>query len=74
MIKRGQGWSAFAGFIMIPAGVPLNNFLAERHTRIFKAIRNAKDKRMGEVNELLGAVTCSSLLSRTLLMAYRSSL
>ncbi|KAJ7784449.1 hypothetical protein B0H16DRAFT_1492535 [Mycena metata] len=50
------GWSAFAGFISILAGVPLNKYLSERMARINKAILTAKDKRMGEVNELLGAI------------------
>ncbi|KAJ7175965.1 hypothetical protein C8R46DRAFT_1174662 [Mycena filopes] len=50
------GWSAFAGFISIVAGVPLNKYLSERMARINKAILTAKDKRMGEVNELLGAI------------------
>ncbi|KAJ6605651.1 ABC transporter type 1, transmembrane domain-containing protein [Mycena sp. CBHHK59/15] len=49
------GWSAFSGFIAIIAGWPLNNYLAERNSRINKGILKAKDKRMGEVNELLGA-------------------
>ncbi|KAJ7025345.1 multidrug resistance-associated ABC transporter [Mycena alexandri] len=50
------GWSAFTGFISILAGVPLNKYLGERMARINKAILTAKDKRMGEVNELLGAI------------------
>ncbi|KAJ6563543.1 hypothetical protein B0H10DRAFT_2169170 [Mycena sp. CBHHK59/15] len=50
------GWSAFSGFIAIVAGWPLNNYLAERNSRINKGILKAKDKRMGEVNELLGAI------------------
>ncbi|KAJ7147063.1 hypothetical protein C8R43DRAFT_1011698 [Mycena crocata] len=50
------GWSAFSGFLAILAGVPLNNYLAERNARINKGILTAKDKRMSEVNELLGAI------------------
>ncbi|KAF7365100.1 putative multidrug resistance-associated ABC transporter [Mycena venus] len=50
------GWSAFSGFIAIVAGIPLNNFLAERNARINKGILAAKDERMEEVNELLGAI------------------
>ncbi|KAJ6559095.1 hypothetical protein DFH09DRAFT_1161859 [Mycena vulgaris] len=50
------GWSAFAGFIVILAGFPLNNYLGVRNASINKGILTAKDKRMGEVNELLGAI------------------
>ncbi|KAJ7459957.1 hypothetical protein FB451DRAFT_1272196 [Mycena latifolia] len=50
------GWSAFAGFIVTFAGMPLNNYLAKRHSGIFQNVLKAKDKRMGEVNELLGAI------------------
>ncbi|KAF8158956.1 multidrug resistance-associated ABC transporter [Mycena galopus ATCC 62051] len=50
------GWSAFSGFIAVAAGIPLNNYLAERNAKINKGILTAKDKRMGEVNELLGAI------------------
>ncbi|KAJ7134728.1 hypothetical protein C8R44DRAFT_610315 [Mycena epipterygia] len=50
------GWSAFSGFIAILAGMPLNNYLAKRNSEINKGILTAKDRRMGEVNELLSAI------------------
>jgi hypothetical protein len=53
---RLLGWSAFAGFVVILAGWPLNNFLATRSVRINKGTMGARDKRMGVLNELIGAV------------------
>ncbi|KAL0952989.1 hypothetical protein HGRIS_007200 [Hohenbuehelia grisea] len=50
------GWSAFAGFIVLVAGWPLNNFVARRSVRIQKGFLAAKDKRMGVLNELIGAI------------------
>ncbi|KAJ8489168.1 hypothetical protein ONZ45_g13681 [Pleurotus djamor] len=50
------GWSAFAGFIVLLAGWPLNSFIAKRSIRIQKGFLAAKDKRMGVVNELIGAI------------------
>ncbi|KAJ7505211.1 hypothetical protein B0H11DRAFT_1977471 [Mycena galericulata] len=50
------GWTAFSGFIVILAGIPLNNYLGWRNAKINKGILTAKDRRMGEVNELLGAI------------------
>ncbi|KAJ6585099.1 multidrug resistance-associated ABC transporter [Mycena capillaripes] len=50
------GWSAFSGFIGVLAGMFFNKVLSERHAKINKGVLAAKDKRMGEVNELLGAI------------------
>ncbi|KAF5353364.1 hypothetical protein D9756_007860 [Leucocoprinus leucothites] len=50
------GWSAFAGFIVLLVGWPLNNILARRSVRIQKGVLGARDKRMGVLNELIGAV------------------
>ncbi|KAF4588529.1 hypothetical protein EYR40_010081 [Pleurotus pulmonarius] len=41
------GWSAFAGFIVLLAGWPLNSWVAKRSIRIQKGFLAAKDKRMG---------------------------
>ncbi|EDR03156.1 multidrug resistance-associated ABC transporter [Laccaria bicolor S238N-H82] len=49
-------WSAFAGFIVLLAGWPLNSFIAKRSIRIQKGVLAARDKRMGVLNELIGAV------------------
>ncbi|KAJ6615389.1 multidrug resistance-associated ABC transporter [Mycena sp. CBHHK59/15] len=50
------GWSAFAGFIVLLACWPLNNFLASRSFKINKNVLKARDKRMGVLNELIGAI------------------
>ncbi|CAA7263971.1 unnamed protein product [Cyclocybe aegerita] len=50
------GLSAFAGFIVLVAGWPLNSFIARRSVRIQKGVLAARDKRMGVLNELIGAV------------------
>ncbi|THU84317.1 multidrug resistance-associated ABC transporter [Dendrothele bispora CBS 962.96] len=50
------GWSAFAGFVCLLAGWPLNAILARRSIRIQKGTLAARDKRMGVLNELIGAV------------------
>jgi len=52
------GFSAFAGFITLIIGWPLNNFIANRSVRIQKGVLAARDKRMGVLNELIGAVLC----------------
>ncbi|KAI0945816.1 hypothetical protein AcV7_009953 [Taiwanofungus camphoratus] len=50
------GLSAFAGFGVLIIGWPLNNFVAKRAVRIQKGVSNARDKRMGVLNELIGAI------------------
>ncbi|KAJ3486309.1 hypothetical protein NLI96_g4318 [Meripilus lineatus] len=50
------GISAFAGFFVLVIGWPLNNFVAKRAVRIHKGVSTARDKRMGVLNELIGAV------------------
>ncbi|CAL1697425.1 unnamed protein product [Somion occarium] len=50
------GLSAFAGFFVIIIIWPLNNFFARRSFRIHKGLSTARDKRMGVLNELIGAV------------------
>ncbi|KAF8890917.1 multidrug resistance-associated ABC transporter [Infundibulicybe gibba] len=50
------GISAFAGFVVLLAGWPLNSFIARRSIRIQKGVLAARDKRMGVLNELIGAV------------------
>ncbi|PPQ62804.1 hypothetical protein CVT24_000498 [Panaeolus cyanescens] len=51
-----MGLSAFAGFFILIAGWPLNSFIAKRSIRIQKGVLAARDKRMGVLNELIGAV------------------
>ncbi|KAI5116711.1 hypothetical protein M0805_003223 [Coniferiporia weirii] len=50
------GWSAFAGFLVLLLGWPLNSFIARRAIRIQKGVLAARDKRMGVLNELIGSV------------------
>ncbi|KAI0041568.1 hypothetical protein FA95DRAFT_1565261 [Auriscalpium vulgare] len=50
------GWSAFAGFLVLGLGWPLNSMIAKRGIRINKGLMAARDKRMGVINELVGAV------------------
>ncbi|KAG7443764.1 multidrug resistance-associated ABC transporter [Guyanagaster necrorhizus] len=50
------GWSAFAGFVVLLAGWPLNSYLSKRSVRIQKGYMAEKDKRMGVLSELIGAV------------------
>ena len=54
---RLLGWSAFAGFFILLLGWPLNSFLTKRSIRIQKGVMTARDKRMGVLNELIGAVS-----------------
>ncbi|KAF8812935.1 multidrug resistance-associated ABC transporter [Phlegmacium glaucopus] len=50
------GLSAFAGFTVLLAGWPLNSYIARRSIRIQKGVLAARDKRMGVLSELIGAV------------------
>ena len=42
---------------MLLLGWPLNNFIARRSVRIQKGVLASRDKRMGVLNELIGAVS-----------------
>ncbi|KAH9854525.1 multidrug resistance-associated ABC transporter [Lenzites betulinus] len=50
------GLSAFTGFFVLLLTWPLNNFVARRSVRIQKGVSTARDKRMGVLSELIGAV------------------
>ncbi|KAH9996005.1 P-loop containing nucleoside triphosphate hydrolase protein [Russula vinacea] len=50
------GWSAFAGFLILALGWPLNSYIAKRSIRIQKGLMATRDKRMGVLNELIGAI------------------
>ncbi|KAI0065886.1 multidrug resistance-associated ABC transporter [Artomyces pyxidatus] len=50
------GWSAFAGFFVLVLMWPLNSYITKRSIRIQKGVMAARDKRMGVLNELIGAV------------------
>ncbi len=56
LCDRLLGWSAFTGIFVIILIWPLNNFVAKRAIRIQKGVLTARDKRMGVLNELIGAV------------------
>jgi hypothetical protein len=55
-VDRLLGISAFAGFIVLLLGWPLNSFISRRSVRIQKGVLAARDKRMGVLNELISAV------------------
>ena len=55
-LDRLLGLSAFAGFIVLIAGGPLNSYIARRSIRIQKGVLAARDTRMGVLNGLIGAV------------------
>ena len=50
------GISAFAGFIVVLVGWPLNSFVMKRSIRIQKGVAASRDKRMTVLNELISAV------------------
>ncbi|KAJ7727894.1 hypothetical protein B0H16DRAFT_1677216 [Mycena metata] len=50
------GLSAFAGFVVLILGWPLNSYISRRSIRIQKGVLKAKDARMGVLNELISAV------------------
>ncbi|KAL1762723.1 hypothetical protein FB107DRAFT_198344 [Schizophyllum commune] len=50
------GWSAFAGFLVIPVLSPLNSMIGRRSVRIQKGVSVARDKRMGVLNEVVTAI------------------
>ncbi|KAG6887018.1 hypothetical protein C0995_002341, partial [Termitomyces sp. Mi166 len=50
------GLSAFAGFLVLLLGWPLNSYIARRAIRIQKGWLAARDRRMGVLSELVGAV------------------
>ncbi|KAJ7222262.1 hypothetical protein GGX14DRAFT_694507 [Mycena pura] len=50
------GFSAFAGFVVLLLGWPLNSFLTKRSIRIQKGVLKARDERMGVLTELIGAI------------------
>ncbi|KAG2344835.1 hypothetical protein BDR05DRAFT_1016249 [Suillus weaverae] len=55
-LYRLLGLSAFAGFIVLLAGWPLNSFVTKRSIRIQKGVSASRDKRMAVLNELISAV------------------
>ena len=57
MIYQLLGYSDFAGFVMLILVQPLNPYMSRRSIRIQKSSLAARDKRMGVLNELLGAVS-----------------
>ncbi|KAF8144221.1 ABC transporter type 1, transmembrane domain-containing protein, partial [Mycena galopus ATCC 62051] len=51
-----NAWSAFAGFVVLLVGWPLNSYVSRRRVRMHKGELKARDGRMSVVNELIGAV------------------
>ncbi|KAH7927022.1 P-loop containing nucleoside triphosphate hydrolase protein [Leucogyrophana mollusca] len=50
------GISAFAGFFVIIAILPINKFVVKRNIRVYKGSSVSRDKRMGVLNELISAI------------------
>jgi hypothetical protein len=50
------GPSAFAGLAVLALMWPANSYVTRRSIRIQKGVLAARDKRMGVLNELIGAV------------------
>ncbi|KAJ7057932.1 hypothetical protein C8F01DRAFT_1255822 [Mycena amicta] len=50
------GFSAFAGFVVLFLGWPLNSYLTQRSVRIQKGVLKARDERMSVLTELIGAI------------------
>ena len=66
---RLLGLSAFAGFVVLLAGWPLNSILARSNIRIQKGVLAARDKRMGVLDELIKSV-CAFFLSLNIVLMY----
>ncbi|WVW80972.1 hypothetical protein I302_102963 [Kwoniella bestiolae CBS 10118] len=50
------GWSAFAGVVVLVVATPLNSFVSKRSVKITQELLKARDKRIGVMNELIGAI------------------
>ncbi|KAG6908490.1 hypothetical protein DXG01_004424 [Tephrocybe rancida] len=50
------GFSGFAGFLVLLLGWPLNSYIARSSIRIQKGLLAARDRRMGVLSEMIGAV------------------
>nr|XP_018259698.1 ATP-binding cassette transporter [Kwoniella dejecticola CBS 10117]OBR81856.1 ATP-binding cassette transporter [Kwoniella dejecticola CBS 10117] len=50
------GWSAFAGVVVLVVATPLNSFVSKRSVAITQELLKARDKRIGVMNELIGAI------------------
>ncbi|KZP20527.1 multidrug resistance-associated ABC transporter [Athelia psychrophila] len=55
-LYRLLGWSAFAGYAMIFATLPINSLITKKAIKIQKGTSVARDKRMQVVNELISAI------------------
>ncbi|KAI0657563.1 multidrug resistance-associated ABC transporter [Cubamyces menziesii] len=55
-LYRLLGWAAFTGYVVILLTWPLNKLLATRTQNISKGLSTARDKRMGVLHELIGAI------------------
>ncbi|OWZ59598.1 hypothetical protein C356_00814 [Cryptococcus neoformans c45] len=50
------GWSAFAGIVVLAVAAPLNSLVSSRSVKITQDLLKARDKRIGVMNELIGAI------------------
>jgi len=56
LLRSLLGLSAFAGFIVLVAGWPLNTFLGRRSVKIQKGFAVVRDKRTTVISELVQAI------------------
>ncbi|KAG8933322.1 hypothetical protein FRC02_012140 [Tulasnella sp. 418] len=57
MLYQLLGWSAFVGFSVLVLASPLNHLLSKRGVTISRGLSAARDKRMGVLNEFIGAIS-----------------
>ncbi|WVR08508.1 hypothetical protein IAU60_005563 [Kwoniella sp. DSM 27419] len=50
------GWSAFAGVVVLVIATPMNSYVSKRSVKITQDLLKARDKRIGVMNELIGAI------------------
>ncbi|KAF9070335.1 multidrug resistance-associated ABC transporter [Rhodocollybia butyracea] len=55
-LYRLLGPSALVGLVVVLAGWPLNTYLTKRSMEIYRGTAKVRDKRMGVVSEVIGAV------------------
>ncbi|KIK63814.1 hypothetical protein GYMLUDRAFT_40900 [Collybiopsis luxurians FD-317 M1] len=55
-LYRLLGPSALAGLVVLVAGWPLNSYLTNRSMEIYRGTSKVRDKRMGVLSEVIGAI------------------
>lgn len=55
-LYRLMGWSAFAGLAVLVVSVPFNSVISKQNIKINQELMKARDKRIGIMSELVGAI------------------